>query len=266
MAHYRAKKKFGQNFLVDEYYIEKIIKALQLKSCDRLVEIGPGLGALTHKILPQVKHLYAFEIDNELSEKLRKEFEQNTNFTIDNQDALKANLNPENVTTRIFGNLPYNISTPLLFHCFKHTHITDFHFMLQLEVAKRIAATPNQKIYGRLSIMAQYHSQTQLLFDVPPGAFRPQPKVTSCFIRLIPYKKPPYQANNYVLFRWLVKTAFMYRRKTLRQVFKSYIQETILKKCDIDPQARAENLYIEHYVNLSNYLDEHKLLAHKAMT
>lgn len=251
-----AKKRFGQNFLHDESIIEKIAQVIGVQADDHLVEIGPGKAALTNAVL-HAKHVDVIEIDRDLIADLKKLTKKHPNLKIYNGDALTFDYNELKNTEqvlRIIGNLPYNISTPLIFHLLEFkTIIQDMHFMLQKEVVDRICAEPSCKDYGRLSIMTQYHCQTIKLFDVPPTAFIPQPKVDSAIVRLIPYTTLPFVANNPETLQLIVMQAFSQRRKTLRNSLRSFISAEQLEALNIDPQLRPEQLSVEEYVKIANH-------------
>lgn len=250
-----ARKRFGQHFLTQHAIIEKIVCALQPQSDDHLIEIGAGPGALTHPITEIVKHLYVIEIDRDLCKNLRTQY-PNSKVTLFEQDALTFDFtslcSPEK-KMRIFGNLPYNISTPLLFHLLQYApHIKDMLFMLQKEVVARLVALPSHNTYGRLSVMIQYACQVKRLFDVAPHAFSPPPKVMSSIVTLRPYAKKPYVAKDFTLFSKIVATAFQHRRKTLKNALRSLVSTDIFEKIDLDPLRRPETLSVEEYVKLSN--------------
>lgn len=252
---HQARKRFGQNFLVDEHIIAKIAHAIGPKAADNLVEIGPGQGAITALILAKCPRLQAIELDRDLVPILEKKFVQHPEFTIYQADALAfdfASLS-ENGPLRIVGNLPYNISTPLIFHLlsFKQ-YIQDMHFMLQKEVVDRMAAAPGDKTYGRLSIMCQYHCSVMGLFDVPPHAFRPVPKVNSAIVRLVPHRTLPFTANNVALLATVVKTVFQMRRKTLRNGLKPLLAAEQLDALNTNLNLRPEALSVQDFVELSN--------------
>ena len=196
-APHRARKRFGQNFLHDQGIIRGIVRAVSPLAGQRLLEIGPGQGAITATILDTDCQLDVIEIDRDLVQILTDKFSSRDNFRIHEGDALKFDIGALAGTEklRVVGNLPYNISTPLIFHLLSaHDCISDMHFMLQKEVVERLAAGPGSKTYGRLSIMAQYYCAIESLFDVPPEAFSPQPKVQSAIVRLTPYAQPPFPA------------------------------------------------------------------------
>lgn len=245
----RAKKKFGQNFLQDQSVIERIINAFNPQKDDEVYEIGPGQAALTAHLVEYTDHLNVVEIDNDLVPKLHVLFANNNNVTIHHKDALLLKL--ENHNTRIIGNLPYNISTPLLISfLYQADKIKDMVFMLQKEVVKRICAPAGVKAYGRLSVMLQYAFDCEELFVVPPEAFDPRPKVDSQIVRLTSRKAPT--PVNLTALEALVKQAFAQRRKTIKNNLKKIITEEQLLAVDIDPKARPETLNVEQYVTLAN--------------
>lgn len=254
------RKRFGQHFLSDHAIIERILDALSPAKTDHLVEIGPGQGALTFPLLKRIKKLEAVEIDRDLVPHLLERTRHLGQLEVHNEDVLDfdfANLKKDERPLRIFGNLPYNISTPLIFHLLDYASIiSDMLFMLQKEVAERLAAQVSTEHYSRLSIMVQYHCQVELLFDVPRDAFFPPPQVTSSIVRLVPYKTLPYVANDYAKFADLVKTAFMHRRKTLNNTLKGKVTKEIWQELKIDPILRPENLTVENYVTISNRLKD----------
>lgn len=254
---HRARKRFGQNFLVDTQVLSDIIDSLGLQPNDRVVEIGPGLGALTTHLYHSLNHLYAIEIDRDLIAHLTNQFAAEK-FTLFNQDVLefdfsKLSKNPSDL--RVVGNLPYNISSPLLFHLFETIQcIKDMHFMLQKEVAERLSATIGTKNYGRLSVMAQYFCDTEYLFTVPPTAFDPAPKVESAIIRLTPKKSISTPCLNYALLSKVVKEAFTYRRKTLSNSLKKMLSSTEIEQLKINPGSRPEKISVDEFVSIANYL------------
>ena len=249
-----AKKKFGQNFLKDAAIIHAIIQSINPLPDDLLIEIGPGLGALTKRLLEKTNRLLAIELDRDIVSWMENEYSKK-NITIFNEDVLNFNFNQFDQKIRIVGNLPYNISTPILFKCIDNILIIkDLHFMLQKEVVDRMIATPSSPEYGRLSIMLQYYFAMEHLLDVPKESFEPEPKVESSFVRLIPYEEYPFIANNIEQFARIVKEAFSQRRKTIRNTLKSFISENDFEKIGINPQLRAENLSVSDFVKISNYL------------
>ena len=257
----RPRKRFGQHFLHDKYVLQKIVAAINPRTEDALVEIGPGQGALTFPLLQRCGKLQAIEIDNDLAERLPKQAAEFGELQVHNADALRfdfAQLVDQPHSLRVVGNLPYNISTPLLFHLIKSIHsIQDMHFLLQKEVVDRLAATPeNRKSYGRLSIMAQYYCHAEWLFDVGPGAFKPPPKVDSAVIRLTPRKQPEVAALDFQHFSSLVQHTFSQRRKTLRKSLKKMASDEHFSTAAIDSSLRPETLWINDFVNLSNTIIE----------
>lgn len=252
-----ARKRFGQNFLHDDYIIESIVAAIQPNKDQALVEIGPGLAALTIPVSKLVDHLTVIEIDRDLAERLKQNPLLTDKLTVIEQDALNYDFNilatELGKPLRVFGNLPYNISTPLMFHLFEFTNIiTDMHFMLQKEVVTRLVAAPNSKDYGRLSVMAQYYCQIIPVLEVPPSAFKPAPKVDSAVVKLIPYKQKPYLVNDVKILSRLTTEAFNQRRKTIRNSLSNMFSVEQLIELDIDPTLRAENLTVQQYCQLAN--------------
>ena len=259
MTH-TPRKRFGQNFLHDHNIIYHILSSLEAKAGEHWVEIGPGLGALTEPLLKLGIHLDVVELDRDLVALLKDKFRQPDNLQIHSADALKFDfsaLAENNVKLRVIGNLPYNISTPLIFHLLDNAScIEDMHFMLQKEVVDRICATPGSKKYGRLSVMMQYYCATELLFDVPPESFDPVPKVMSAIVRLIPHQQPPVEINDIKTLNRVVIQAFSQRRKTLRNSLKKLIAEDAIIALNIDPALRAEALSLDDFAKLSNLLQE----------
>lgn len=251
---HKPRKRFGQHFLTDQQIIQHIIAAIAPNASQHLIEIGPGQGALTFPILKQVGQLEAVEIDRDLIALLQKQSQSYGKLIIHQQDALEFDFATLAAShpLRIFGNLPYNISTPLIFHLLKYTKvISDMVFMLQKEVVDRMAAAPRTNDYGRLSVMVQYHCQVESLFDVPPEAFSPPPKVDSSIVRLVPYQQLPFPAKDYVYFAEVIKQAFSQRRKTLRNSLKNWISDAGWERAGVNPQARPEELTVADFVNLS---------------
>lgn len=310
---HQPRKRFGQNFLHDSNIIQQIVDAVNLQPNDMLLEIGPGMGALTEPLLAQVDAMTVVELDKDLASSLRIRIGANShpNFTIIEANAMhmdyqqlwqqiqekrdSSTVDAENHIDqtdsdklRIVGNLPYNISTPLLFHLLKYADvIADMHFMLQKEVVERITAEVASKAYGRLSVMMQYYCQTEYLLTVPKGAFNPPPKVTSAVFRLQPYTNKPVIAVDEATFALVVRECFNHRRKTLRAIFKKNAllptltdddfanigngcgdtvqgtgtetkTKTAQEKIDINPQARPETLTVQNFVALSNFVAQKK--------
>jgi 16S rRNA (adenine1518-N6/adenine1519-N6)-dimethyltransferase len=254
-----AKKRFGQNFLTDQGVIASLVEAISPKADDLMVEIGPGLGALTKPLLQKLNLLHVVEVDRDIIAWMQKEYVKN-NITIHNADALKFDFTQladkkSGNNLRVTGNLPYNISTPILFHLLDNvSHITDMHFMLQKEVVERMVASPSTPAYGRLSVMLQYRLQMDYLFTVPPEAFEPVPKVESAFVRCVPHATLPFIAKDEALFAKLVLAAFGQRRKTLRNTLKGLLEDDGFTELNINSQLRAENLSVADFVAIANYL------------
>jgi len=250
---HHARKRFGQHFLKDHNILTKIIVSIGLKNTDRVVEIGPGLGALTKELLTQLNHLDVLELDRDLVLHLEKNFNPNQ-LTIYSVDALKfefKTLSQKKHDLRIVGNLPYNISTPLLFKLFDSLdYIQDMFFMLQKEVVLRLTAKPGEDHYGRLSVMSQYFCNNEYVFTVSPNAFDPPPKVYSAIVKLTP-KKNQLQANNLTVFSDIVREAFNYRRKKLSNALKKYITSQQLISLNINPESRPEMLTVDEFVKIS---------------
>ncbi len=255
-----ARKRFGQNFLTSYTIIYNIISSIEAKPDEHWVEIGPGQGALTQPLLEQGIRLDVVELDRDLVALLKEKFKTYPNLHIHSGDALRFDfsaLAEDDKKLRVIGNLPYNISTPLMFHLLDNAYcIEDMHFMLQKEVVDRICAAPGSKKYGRLSVMMQYYCATELLFDVPPSSFDPEPKVMSAIVRLVPHQRPPVQVNSVALLNRVVTEAFSQRRKTLRNSLKKLIDEADIAALNIDPSARAEVLSLGDFAKLSNLLSE----------
>ncbi len=275
MEH-RARKRFGQNFLHDQNVIDRIVRAIRPQHDELLLEIGPGQGALTQALLATECELFALELDRDLVTMLTQKFGGNTRFHLQQGDALKLDLSTlirtEKSTfeaahaptkkLRVVGNLPYNISTPLIFHLLQQSAlIADMHFMLQKEVVERLAALPNCKEYGRLGIMTQYFCRIEPLLDVPPGAFSPRPKVQSAVVRLTPYTVLPHPAKSLENLQQVVRTAFNQRRKTLRNALQTLLSAEDIAACAIDPGARPETLALSQYVALADRVSENAAAA-----
>ncbi|MDX8385655.1 MAG: 16S rRNA (adenine(1518)-N(6)/adenine(1519)-N(6))-dimethyltransferase RsmA [Gallionella sp.] len=258
MSH-RAKKRFGQNFLVDERIIADIVSSIRPEPDDNMVEIGPGLGALTRPLLKKLHHLHVVEIDRDIIARLKQEYSTEAvskQLTIHAGDALAFDYGTLPEPLRIVGNLPYNISSPLLFHFASFAdRIVDMHFMLQKEVVDRMVAQASTSDYGRLSVMLQYRFHLEKLLDVPPDSFRPAPKVDSAIVRLIPIPAGQIEVRNEKLFAAIVRSAFGQRRKTLRNTLRSYLAEKDFDILGIDSQLRAENLGVDEFSKVTKYLD-----------
>jgi 16S rRNA (adenine1518-N6/adenine1519-N6)-dimethyltransferase len=257
---HQAKKRFGQNFLYNEIVISDIVDAINPEPGENLVEIGPGLGALTEPTVDRAGKISVVELDRDLAKRLKEHPFLSPSLTIYETDALKFNFaelsTPEN-PLRIFGNLPYNISTPLIFHLltFKDK-VKDMHFMLQKEVVDRMAASPDCKAYGRLSIMTQYQCQVMPVMEIGPEAFKPPPKVDSAIVRLIPHKEIKNPVKELASLNTVCLTAFNQRRKTIRNSFKKLINVDEIEKLGIDVNLRPENLTLDDYILLANYITD----------
>ncbi len=257
-----ARKRFGQNFLHDQNVIHSIVAAINPQKDQFLIEIGPGLGALTEPVADLIDHLTVVELDRDLAERLRHHPFLHQKLTVIEQDALRfdfrtyfGSLVLNGKAVKVFGNLPYNISTPLMFHLFKfHDLIQDMHFMLQKEVVKRLCAAPNSKAYGRLTIMAQYYCQVMPVLEVPPMAFKPAPKLDSAVVRLVPYKTLPHPVKDIYWLNRVTTQAFNQRRKTLRNALSTLFSSEQLEALGVDLNARAENLSLADYARLANWL------------
>jgi 16S rRNA (adenine1518-N6/adenine1519-N6)-dimethyltransferase len=249
-----AKKRFGQNFLTDQTIITSLIEAINPKNDDIIVEIGPGLGALTKPLLAQINHLNVVEIDRDIVLWMQNEYAKNQ-LTIHNIDALKFEFKILGNQIRVVGNLPYNISTPILFHLLENLPcIIDMHFMLQKEVVERMVAEPSTPAYGRLSVMLQYYLDMEYLITVPAESFDPAPKVESAFVRCVPHATKPYVAQDITLFSKIVLSAFGQRRKTIRNTLKDFLNDHDFVELNLDSQLRAENLSTQQFVTISNYV------------
>ena len=256
---HRARKRFGQHFLHDNNIIDKILRAVAVCEGENFLEIGPGQGALTFPLLQLCKRLTAIELDRDLIPILNNQAGKYGDLEIINADILNFELNtlPGDQPYRIVGNLPYNISTPLMFHLLKSINrIQDMHFMVQKEVAQRIVASVGDDHYGRLSIMMQYQCDCQYLFEVAPGCFTPPPKVDSAIIRLLPSPLPKFDVGDKQLFSKIVQTAFGQRRKTISNSLKTIVSTEIFDRCNIDRRLRAENLGGQDFAELTRALLE----------
>jgi 16S rRNA (adenine1518-N6/adenine1519-N6)-dimethyltransferase len=250
-----ARKSLGQHFLHDRNIIRKIIAAIGPQPEDHFVEIGPGRGALTIPLLEIVRRLDVIELDRSLAEALRQEFGQ-PGFTVHRADALKfdfGSLTTEPRALRLAGNLPYNISTPLLFRLLDHEALfRDMHVMLQKEVVQRMTARPGTKAYGRLTVTLAARCRVESLFTIRPGAFAPPPRVDSAFARLIPDATLADRIKDFTVFGAVITTAFSMRRKRLANALRAVLTETQIESADVDPGLRPEDLAPEAYVRLAN--------------
>lgn len=290
-----AKKRFGQNFLTDQGIITGLVNAINPQQDDLMVEIGPGLGALTSPLLQKLSKLHVVELDRDIIDWMQKnhpaakieihhcdalKFDFSSLVNISSKPEMSARRQEASEETvqevrrrdsadantagalglkklRVVGNLPYNISTPILFHLLDNVaSITDMHFMLQKEVVERMVAQPSSAAYGRLSVMLQYRLQMEYLFTVPPEAFDPAPKVESAFVRCVPHSSLPHVAKDEKLFSEVVLAAFGQRRKTLRNTLKNILNDAGFEALQIDSQLRAENLHVADFVAITNYLTD----------
>jgi len=255
MTH-RPRKRFGQNFLRDDNVIFAIVSAINPRADEHLVEIGPGQGALTGRLLAEAGFLDVVELDRDLVSELTRRFAGESRLRIHSADAMKFDFSAlgSGEKLRIVGNLPYNISTPLLFHLFEQAPcIMDMHFMLQKEVVDRLCAAPGGKDYGRLGIMAQYYCDMEPLMEVYPESFYPPPKVISAVVRLVPHQRRPVEVPADALSR-VVTAAFGQRRKTLRNALGNVLGEDEIRAAHVDPGERAENLSLQEYAQLAQIL------------
>jgi len=257
MAGHRPRKRFGQHFLHDRNIIDKIAMAINPQTDDTVIEIGPGQGALTEALVNSGCNLHAIELDRDLIEGLSTRW---PSLNVIHDDALKIDLSqlaaPRN-PMKLVGNLPYNVSTPILFHALKHLpSIEKMVFMLQQEVVERMIAPPGSKTYGRLSVMLQYQCQLRKLFAVPPGAFNPPPKVNSAIVELTPKRTPSPLAQNELTLAAVVRAAFGQRRKTIANGLKSLASRELIAAAGIDPATRAEQLEVADFVTLANRIED----------
>lgn len=249
------RKRFGQHFLRDSAVIERMLAVIRPEVGERIVEIGPGLGALTRPLLAAVGELDVVELDRDLLQPLQARCADIGTVRIHQADALKFDfgaLRGAGPVLRVVGNLPYNISTPLLFHVLDHsTHLRDLHFMLQQEVVARMAAAPGDPAYGRLSVMLQYRCQVEALFTVGPESFRPPPKVWSAVVRLVPHGTSPVVISDERCFAEIVRQAFSQRRKTLRNALRGLLDTAQIEAAGVEPGARPETLDLAAFAALS---------------
>lgn len=251
MRHF-PRKRFGQHFLVDEATIAAIVAAIAPRRGDLLVEIGPGLGALTRPLVHRLDHLHVVEIDRDIIARLKAEFPPGR-VTVHEGDALAFDFSALGARLRVVGNLPYNISTPLLFHLGRHAGaILDIHVMLQKEVVERMVAAPSTSEYGRLSVMLQYRFEMDRLLGVPAAAFRPVPKVESAVVRLTPYARLPCPARDESQLGRIVTAAFAQRRKTLRNALKDYFSAADFERLEVESGLRAQDLRVQDFVRLAD--------------
>ena len=254
MAEHKARKRFGQNFLQDTRIINDIVEAVRPQPDDVVIEIGPGLAAITEPLARNLKQLHVVEIDRDLIARLKKQHPRER-LTIHEGDALAFDFAALGERLRLVGNLPYNISTPLLFHLASYAEqVYDMHFMLQKEVVERLVAEPGTSDYGRLSVMLQYRFYMDWLLDVPPECFEPAPKVYSAVVRLIPRPASELLALDAEKFASVVAAAFAQRRKMLRNNLKGILDDVGFSALGIAPTSRAEDLAVDTYVAIANYL------------
>ncbi len=252
MKH-QPRKRFGQNFLVDAGVVAAIIAAIRPAPVDRIVEIGPGLGALTRPLLAVVDQMHAVEIDRDLAAALEREYAPR--LTVHAADVLEFDFATLGNELRVVGNLPYNIATPLLFHIARYcAQVRDIHVMLQKEIVARMVAAPADSNYGRLSVMLQYRFELEKLIDVPAAAFDPVPKVESAVVRLAPRRPPRYAVRDEEVFARVVKAAFSQRRKTLRNSLGAFLVEPDLRALAVAPTARAQELSVAQFVAIADYV------------
>ncbi len=259
LRNHKAKKRFGQNFLKEDFWIEKIASAIDAKPGQKIIEIGPGQAALTRLLIRDCGRISCVEIDRDLAGWLKRQFDESQLDLIE-MDALKADwksilTDAPDSKVRIVGNLPYNISSPLLFKLLGYADLVkDQHFMLQKEVVDRMVASPGSRAYGRLSVMLQHRYAMVKLFDVPPEAFSPAPKVVSSVVRMIPYERP--ETVDQETFEKVVTQAFGMKRKTLRNNFRDVLDDKDLEAVGINPEDRAEQVPVSLFVKLTNSLGD----------
>ena len=247
----RARKRFGQHFLTDRHYVRRIVEAIGAKPGDSMVEIGPGTGILTRELLARLEILHAVEIDRDLAAALSSEYPRDK-LIVHQADALEFDFAKLPARLRVVGNLPYNVSTPILFRLAELAdRVRDATFMLQREVVERMVAAPGTEAYGRLSVMLQYRFAMSLLFRVPPGAFTPPPKVDSAVVLMKPLGEDRARARDEVLFAKIVAAAFSQRRKTLRNAVRALVDEEAFRAAGIDPQRRGETLSAREFIALA---------------
>jgi len=255
----KAKKKFGQNFLVDRYFISRIVNEINPKEGNNILEIGPGKGAITEPILKKTNHISVVEIDPDMIKILKHKI-STKNISILAEDVLGINDEFFEKFNKIIGNLPYYIATEIILKLTKiYSSSSELYFMVQKEVAERITANPSSKSFGRLSVILQYYFDTELLFELPPEAFSPQPKITSAFIRLIRKKRVSPKVINKDNFEQIVKIAFSQKRKTIKNNFKNILFEKDFLNLEISPKIRSEALAIDQFIKLENYVTQNNI-------
>ena len=254
MKGHVARKRFGQNFLVDHAIIGAIVSAIDPRRGDTMVEIGPGLGAITEPLLARLDHLHVVEIDRDLIACLKRQHARER-MTIHEGDALAFDFATIGTDLRLVGNLPYNISTPLLFHLAGYAgSVRDMHFMLQREVVERMVAAPGESDFSRMSVMLQYRFHIEWLIDVPPESFDPPPRVRSAVVRLIPRDVSELNAQDPGKLAMVVQAAFSQRRKMLRNTLKGILGDAVFAELGIVPTRRAEDITVADYVRIANHL------------
>ena len=255
----KAKKKFGQNFLVDRYFISRIVNEINPKEGNNILEIGPGKGAITEPILKKTNHISVVEIDPDMIKILKHKI-STKNISILAEDVLGINDEFFEEFNKIIGNLPYYIATEIILKLTKiYSSSSELYFMVQKEVAERITANPSNKSFGRLSVILQYYFDTELLFELPPEAFSPQPKITSAFIRLIRKKRVSPKVINKDNFEQIVKIAFSQKRKTIKNNFKNILLDKDFLNLEISPKIRSEALTIDQFIKLENYVTQNNI-------
>ena len=251
------KKRLGQHFLHERGIIDRIVLAVDPQPGDRLVEIGPGQGAITFPLLDRHHELTVIEFDRDLIAPLTEAAKSRGTLHVIHSDVLQVDFTAlaAGDTIRLVGNLPYNLSSPILFHALDHAAVVrDMHFMLQKEVVDRMAAGPGSKVYGRLGVMLQAYCLVTPLFDVPPGAFRPPPKVDSAVVRLVPRPEAEIAVRDRAMFARVVRDAFSQRRKTLRNALSNICEADAIAAAGVDPTLRAEQVPVEAFIALANAL------------
>lgn len=257
MQPHQPRKRFGQHFLHDGQVIDRLVRAIAPQSGDQLLEIGPGEGVLTRPLVAAGAAVTVIELDRDLAATLFDRLGQPPGLKIIQADILDVDLSAlaDGRSLRVVGNLPYNISTPILFHLFDHLPaITDMHFMLQKEVVDRLVAAPGSRDYGRLSVMAGFFCDREWLFDVPPDAFRPPPRVMSAIVRLRPRSMNPAESALLPKLDQVVRHAFSQRRKTLRNSLRPVLDESEMVSAGVDPGLRAERLGLDEFLRLAEVL------------
>ena len=250
------KKNLGQHFLKDQNVVDKLVRYINPSKHDEIIEVGPGYGVMTKSIINKVKKMILIEKDSDLIESLKNDFNEYHNSSIVNVDILKYDLNSLDKPMRVIGNLPYNISTEIIFKMCNCNKVIDMHFMLQREVVDRIVAKSNSKIYGRLSIMAQAYFNVKKLFDISENVFLPKPKVKSSFVRLNARQYPFHNKDHENIFYNIVKSAFEGRRKMIQTSLKSYLNQNDFSSMNLKPDLRAENLTVNDYISISDYVQK----------